>query len=103
MPGGIRSESSQWRPAAATAAPADTTTSATTVPSYLPAMPAAPQGKSTVVGGVIRDVDPLQDALSLKVYGGHPMNILFDARTKVYRDGVLAPLSELQAQEHASV
>lgn len=91
-------------PAAATAAPAsDTTTSVTTVPSYLPAMPAAPQGKSTVVGGVIRDVDPLQDALSLKVYGGHPMNILFDQRTKVYRDGVLAPLSDLHPQEHASV
>jgi hypothetical protein len=66
-------------------------------------MPAAPVGKSTVVGGVIRDVDPLQDAISLKVYGGHPMNILFDERTKVYRDGVLAPLSDLHPQEHASV
>ncbi len=66
-------------------------------------MPGAPQGRSTVIGGVIRDVDPLQDEMSLKVYGGHPMNILFDERTKVYRDGVQAPLSDLHPQEHASV
>lgn len=88
--------------AAATAAPgADT--SVTNVPSYLPPMPADPQGKSTVIGGVIRDVDPLQDQISLKVYGGHPMNILFDERTKVYRDGVQAPLTDLHPQEHASI
>jgi hypothetical protein len=66
-------------------------------------MPAAPQGRSTVIGGVIRDVDPLQDQISLKVYGGHPMSILFDQRTKVYRDGVQAPLTDLHPQEHASV
>lgn len=90
-------------PAASPAPGPDTSTSVATVPSYLPAMPAAPQGKSTVIGGVIRDVDPLQDQLSLKVYGGHPMNILFDERTKVYRDGVQAPLSDLHPQEHASV
>jgi len=81
----------------------DTATSVTGVPSYLPPMPAAPDGKSTVIGGVIRDVDPLQDELSLKVYGGHPMNILFDERTKFYRDGVQAPLSDLHPEEHASV
>jgi hypothetical protein len=90
--------------AAASAAPnPDTTTSVTNVPSYLPPMPAAPQGKSTVIGGVIRDVDPLQDQISLKVYGGHPMNILFDQRTRVYRDGRQAPLSDLHPEEHASV
>jgi len=89
---------------AATAAPIpDTSTSVTNTPSYLPPMPAAPQGKSTVIGGVIRDVDPLQDQISLKVYGGHPMNILFDQRTRVYRDGVQAPLSDLHPEEHASV
>jgi hypothetical protein len=90
-------------PAASAAPSSDNTTSGTNVPSYLPPMPAAPQGKSTVIGGVIRDVDPLQDQISLKVYGGHPMNILFDARTKVFRNGVQAPLSDLRAQEHASV
>ncbi len=90
-------------PAANAASSADTSTTATARPSYLPPMPAAPDGKSTVVGGVIRDVDPLQDQISLKVYGGHPMNILFDERTKVYRDGVLKPLSDLHPQEHASV
>ena len=93
-------------PAPAATAPAsspDTSTSVADTPSYLPPMPAAPEGKSTVIGGVIRDVDPLQDQISLKVYGGHPMNILFDERTKVYRDGVQAPLSDLHPEEHASV
>ncbi|HEY1806940.1 MAG TPA: hypothetical protein VGG42_00195, partial [Acidobacteriaceae bacterium] len=91
--------------ASASAAPASntTTSSAATAPGYLPPMPAAPQGRSTVIGGVIRDVDPLQDQISLKVYGGHPMSILFDQRTKVYRDGVQAPLTDLHPQEHASV
>lgn len=91
--------------AAASAAPAadPDLAAATSLPSYLPPMPAAPDGKSTVIGGVIRDVDPLKDAMSLKVYGGHPMNILFDQRTKVYLNGVQAPLSELHPQEHASV
>jgi hypothetical protein len=31
------------------------------------------------------------------------MNILFDQRTKVYRDGVETPLSDLHPEEHASV
>lgn len=96
-------------PSGSSAAPApaapspDAATSVTGTASYLPPMPADPSGKSTVIGGVIRNVDPLRDALSLKVYGGHPMSILFDERTKVYRDGVQAPLSDLHPEEHASV
>ncbi|MGA7521399.1 MAG: hypothetical protein WBW84_02900 [Acidobacteriaceae bacterium] len=103
-PGPDRPNVSPAASPAANAAPSpNTTTSDATLPSYLPPLPAAPQGRSTVIGGVIRDVDPLQDQISLKVYGGHPMNILFDERTKFYRDGVEAPLSDLHPEEHASV
>jgi len=68
-----------------------------------PALPPPPKGRSTVEGGTIRSVDPVRDQLILGVYGTKPMKILFDERTQVYRDGVKAPLSDLHAQDHASV
>ncbi len=92
--------------------PAATTSAATASPettfeseaSFLPPLPAVPRGKSTVIGGVIRDVDPVLDRMTLKVYGGgRPMKILFDERTQFYRDGVRMPLTALHPEEHASV
>jgi hypothetical protein len=69
----------------------------------LSALPPPPRGRSTVEGGTIRSVDPVRDQLILSVYGTKPMKILYDERTQVYRDGVKAPLSDLRAQDHASV
>ncbi|MES2220894.1 MAG: hypothetical protein V4587_08010 [Acidobacteriota bacterium] len=68
-----------------------------------PALPPPPKGRSTVEGGIIRSVDPVRDQMVLSVYGTKPMKILYDERTQVYRDGVRAPLSDLHAQDHASV
>ena len=64
---------------------------------------AAAAGESTVMGGEIRSVDPVQDQFQLKVFGQRPMKILFDARTQVYRDGKKIPLRDLGSEEHASV
>jgi hypothetical protein len=70
----------------------------------MPPLPALPRGKSTVIGGVIRDVDPVRDQLMLKVYGaGRPIKILFDERTQFYRDGVRAPLGDMRPEDRASV
>jgi hypothetical protein len=69
----------------------------------LPAMPQAPGGKSTIMGGDIRNVDSLRDQFSLNVYGQRPIRILFDERTRVYRDGKSIPLLELASADHASV
>jgi hypothetical protein len=69
----------------------------------LPAMPPVPGGKSTIMGGEIRNVDPLHDQFSLNVFGQRPMKILFDERTRVYRDGKSIPLLELASADHASV
>lgn len=69
----------------------------------LPPLPAAPKGTATVVGGIIRDIDPVLDEMTLKVFGGNAMKIYFDARTKVYLDGVKMPLSDLRPADHASV
>jgi hypothetical protein len=63
-----------------------------------------PNGKSTVIGGVIRSVDPVRDQMTLGVYGGgKPLKILFDERTQFYRDGVKTPLDDMRPDDHASV
>ena len=49
----------------------------------LPDFPAIPKGKSTVVGGAIRDVDGVRDQLTLNIFGARPMKVLFDERTQV--------------------
>jgi hypothetical protein len=70
----------------------------------LPPLPSLPHGKTTVIGGVIRRIDPVSDQMTLKVYGGgKPMKILFDERTQLYRDGVRTPLDDMRAEDHASV
>jgi hypothetical protein len=67
------------------------------------ALPAAPGGKSTVLGGEIRKVDPVRDELVLGVFGQRPVKVFFDERTKVYLDGKAIPLGDLTNADHASV
>ena len=69
----------------------------------LPALPPTPMGKSTIVGGIIRSVDPVRDELTLKVFGQRPLRIRFDERTQVYCDGKKIPLRDLSSAGHASV
>ncbi|MGO9337356.1 MAG: hypothetical protein ACLPY1_07610 [Terracidiphilus sp.] len=66
-------------------------------------LPPAPRGKSTVLGGEIRKVDPVRDELMLGGFGQRPAKILFDERTQVYLDGKKVSLSELRPANHASV
>lgn len=66
-------------------------------------LPAMPRGKSTVLGGQIAKVDPVLDQLTLRVFGQHPLKILFDERTQVFRNGTKIPLRDLRPEEHASV
>lgn len=72
-------------------------------PGDVSTLPPLPSGKSTVLGGQIRDFDPVRDQFSLRIYGQRPMKILFDERTQVYRDGVKIPVRELGPEDHASV
>lgn len=69
----------------------------------LSSLPPLPHGKSTILGGAIRDVDPVMDRLTLNVFGQKPIKILFDERTQVYRDGQRISLHQLGPCEHASV
>jgi hypothetical protein len=66
-------------------------------------LPPVPKGKSTILGGEIRNVDPVRDQLTLRVFGQHPIKVLFDERTQVYMDGKQISLLKLGPAGHASV
>lgn len=66
-------------------------------------IPPMPKGKSTVMGGSIRDVDQVRDRFVLNIYGEKPMRVLYDERTQVFRDGKRIPLHDLGPSAHASV
>ena len=48
------------------------------VSAKVPALPAAPRGTSTIIGGEIQNLDPVRDQLRLKAFGQKPITILFD-------------------------
>lgn len=82
---------------------ASVSSSPANTPGDLPTIPPVPSGKSTIFGGKIQNIDPLRDELTLGVFGGRPLRMLFDERTQVYRDGKRIPLRELKEAGHASV
>jgi hypothetical protein len=66
-------------------------------------LPLPPGGKSTILGGQIRNVDPVLDQFTLGIVGQRPLKILFDERTQLFRNGTSISLRELRSEEHASV
>ncbi|HTZ58600.1 MAG TPA: hypothetical protein VMB49_10905 [Acidobacteriaceae bacterium] len=89
----------QTRPQAA----AILTTDGTPDTAGRPVLPSTPPGKTTVMGGEIRHIDVVRDEFILHVFGGHPVKILFDARTELYQDGRRIAAGDLRPAEHASV
>src|SRR3984885_11116214 len=75
----------------------------TTALGDIPGLPAAPRGKSTILGGEISIIDRVRDELTLKVAGQHPVKILFDERTQAFIDGKRISLRQLGHADHASV
>jgi hypothetical protein len=55
--------------------------------SLLPEPKPLANGKSTLIGGTIANLDRVRDRITLQVFGGKKLNVLFDGRTKIYRDG----------------
>jgi hypothetical protein len=66
-------------------------------------IPPLPPGRSTILGGQIRNIDQVRDQFVLHVYGEKPLKVLYDERTQIFRDGNRIPLLELAPAEHASV
>jgi Domain of unknown function (DUF5666) len=68
------------------------------------ALPPDPTGPSTVIGGLVRRVDPVRDQLTLRVSGGsQTMKIFYDERTQVYRNGQRISVLDLKPEDHASI
>jgi hypothetical protein len=74
-----------------------------TASAKVPVLPAAPHGRSTIIGGEIQIVDPVRDQLRLKVVGQKSMSILFDERTQVFLDGKKVSLHDLHSDTGASI
>jgi hypothetical protein len=55
-----------------------------------------PRGQTTLVGGTIRLLDQVRDQVTVRVFGGRDMVVLFDDRTHFFRDGLAASPSDLQ-------
>jgi hypothetical protein len=98
--GQVSASGSKLEPAANTRFSADASSA---VPTTLSALPPVPHGKSTVIGGVIHNVDPVRDQLTLNVYGAKPIKILFDERTQVFRDGTKMSLRDIRSDDRAAV
>jgi hypothetical protein len=83
------------------AAPAEAVVSAN---SLLPDLPSLPRGKATLVGGSISRLDRVRDQVTVRVFGGGPnMKVLFDERTRVYRDGAHASQRDLETGQKVYV
>lgn len=68
------------------------------------ALPPEPPGPSTVIGGLLRNVDPVRDQITLQVFGGgQRMKILYDERTQVYRNGQRISVLDLKPEDRASI
>lgn len=87
--------------------PATTSQDAIPAPAVAPpskALPPDPKGPSTVIGGLVRNVDPVRDQLTLQVSGGNQkMKVFYDERTQVYRNGQRISVLDLKPEDHASV
>jgi hypothetical protein len=88
---------------AAQSVPSQPASSMTRPPATAASIAHLPTGKTTVMGGEIRNVDPVRDRFTLKVFGGHPVKILFDERTQIFKNGKKVPVLDLHADDHASV
>ena len=73
------------------------------VPSALTGIPPLPGGRVTLLGGTIQKVDHIRDRLILQVFGGGRTTVLFDERTRVFRDGKSATLDDLKSGERTYV
>lgn len=49
--------------------------------------PPIPDGKTTLVGGMVTGVDHIHNRMTVKVFRGDPWKIAFDERTHIFRNG----------------
>jgi hypothetical protein len=71
--------------------------------SLLPDLPPVPRANATLIGGTVERLDRVRDQLTVRVFGGGRMNVLFDPRTRIYRQGTQATIGDLHEGERVYV
>jgi hypothetical protein len=59
-------------------------------------LPPLPENRVTLIGGTVSKLDPVRDRMAIRAFGGSQMEIAFDMRTKIYRDGAVAGMRDLR-------
>ena len=57
------------------------------------------KGKISLIGGTIAEIDHVRDEITVKVFGGGTVHVLFDSRTRIERDGAKVSESDLRKGE----
>ena len=71
--------------------------------SLLPDLPSLPRSKASLIGGTIQKVDRVRDQLTVQVFGGGKMNVLFDPRTQISQGGARASAPDLRPGDRVYV
>jgi hypothetical protein len=79
----------------------DATLAPITVLPNLP--PLSSHNKVSLIGGTVQKMDRVRDQFTVRVYGGGNINIYFDPRTHIYRNGNEASLADLRAGDRVSI
>jgi hypothetical protein len=65
--------------------------------------PPFPKGTTTLVGGVISDVDRIRNHLTMDIFGGGRWTVFFDERTHIFRNGAEVTVLALKKGERVYV
>lgn len=71
--------------------------------SLLPDLPTVPSTNATLIGGTIEKLDRVRDQVTVDVFGGGRMKVMFDPRTQIYVSGKPATTAELHEGERISL
>ena len=71
--------------------------------SLIPDLPPVPRKNATLVGGTLERLDRVRDQVTLRVFGGGKMSVLFDPRTHVYRGKKEVTITDLKQGERIYV
>jgi hypothetical protein len=71
--------------------------------SLLPDLPALPREKASLIGGTIQRVDRVRDQLTVQIFGGGKMKVLFDTRTHIYAGSGLGSAPDLRVGDRIYV
>ena len=71
--------------------------------SLLPNLPTLHPSRTSLIGGTIQRVDRVRDQLTVQIFGGGKMKMLFDPRTEIHEGNTLASPPDLRVGDRVYV